>query len=131
MDLKNGYKVIYEIAADSKRTFYASKLDSEKVPGGVDPEHDTVLAYFDDADFAGKTIYEYKGKFYKSTGSIPAYDENGIPTDEEITGFEEVFVEKTEESEEPEESGEEDPVEPTAEEPGNEPDAPVADPVEE
>lgn len=87
MNLQNGYKVIYEKAADGKRTFYASK--STIYPN----ENDIVLATFNDADFLGKVIYEYKGKFYVSIGAVPAYDENGEPTDTVIGGFDEVLVE--------------------------------------
>lgn len=85
MELKNGYKVIYEKAADGKRTFYASK--SNAYPAA----EDVVLASFNDADYKGKVIYEYKGDFYVSTGNIPAYDENGVPTDKKIEGFDQVF----------------------------------------
>lgn len=88
MNYKNGYKVVYEVAADGKRTFYASK--SNVYPTA----DDVVLASFNDADYAGKVIYEYKGEFYVSTGSIPAYDENGIPTDTKIEGLDKVFVEE-------------------------------------
>jgi hypothetical protein len=85
MNLQNGYKVIYEKAADGKRTFYASK--SAIYPN----DDDLVVASFNDADYKGKVIYEYKGNFYVSTGSIPAYDENGVPVDTKIEGFDKVF----------------------------------------
>lgn len=85
MNLQNGYKVIYEKAADGKRTFYASK--SAIYPN----DDDLVVASFNDADYKGKVIYEYKGDFYVSTGSIPAYDENGVPVDAKIEGFDKVF----------------------------------------
>jgi hypothetical protein len=87
MELKNGYKVIYEVAADGKRTFYASK--SNVYPTTEDVE----IASFNDADYKGKVIYEYKGDFYVSAGSIPAYNENGVPTDNKITEFEKIFCE--------------------------------------
>jgi hypothetical protein len=87
MKLQNGYKVIYEKAADGKRTFYASKNTK------CDPTVDKQLGdAFVDADYAGKVIYEYKGSFYISTGKAPAYDENGVPTDERLSAFDEVFV---------------------------------------
>ena len=89
MNLQNGYKVIYEKAADGKRTFYASK--SNAYPN----EDDIELASFSDADFRGKVIYEYKGKFYVSNGAVPAYDENGEPTDNVIEGFDQVFKRAT------------------------------------
>ena len=71
MKLQNGYKIIYEKAIDGKRTFYASKSSV------CNPDVDTVLATFADADYKGKFIYEYKGKFYVADGNIPAYDETG------------------------------------------------------
>ena len=86
MNLQNGYKVIYEVAKDGKRTFYASK--SAIYPN----DNDLVVASFDDADFKGKVIYEYKGDFYVSTGSLPAYKEDGTPADNKIEGkFDEIF----------------------------------------
>ena len=88
MDLQNGYKVIYEKAADGKRTFYASKLET----GKCDTTVDTELASFTDSDYKGKVIYEYKGSFYISEGKTPAYDEDGVPTDERLSAFDEVFV---------------------------------------
>lgn len=87
MNLQNGYKVIYEKAADGKRTFYASK--STTYPN----ETDLVIASFNDADYRGKVIYEHKGKFYVSVGAVPTYNENGEPTDTAIEGFDKVFVE--------------------------------------
>ena len=85
MKLQNGYKVIYEKAADGKRTFYASK--SNVYPN----EDDLVIASFNDADYAGKMIYEHEGKFYVTTGAIPTYNENGVPADEVVEGFDKVF----------------------------------------
>lgn len=87
MNLQNGYKVIYEKATNGNRIFYASKSNS--YPAADDVE----LASFSDADFAGKVIYEHEGKFYVSTGSVPAFNENGEPIDEAIEGFESVLVE--------------------------------------
>lgn len=126
MDLKNGYKVIYERTEDSKtpaggkRTFYASKL----VNGGIDPETDTVLASLNDADVTGHTLYEYKGKFYISEGALPAYDNDGVPTDKEIEieNYDEVFVEKSLDGD-----GVEDAVEPAAEGPKDDYKTPVED----
>jgi hypothetical protein len=86
MNLQNGYKVIYEKAADGKRTFYASKSNSYPAAD------DVVLASFNDEDYRGKVIYEYKGKFYASTGAVPTYDENGEPKDTLIDGFDKVFM---------------------------------------
>lgn len=97
MKLQNGYKVIYEKAADGKRTFYASK--SNVYPTSEDVE----IASFSDADFAGKVIYEHAGKFYVSNGSLPEYDENGKPKDSAVEGFDEIFVNKEEENDNTEE----------------------------
>ena len=97
MNYKNGYKVVYEIAAEGKRTFYAAKSEVYPTRDEDGKIIDTELASFSDADFAGKTIYEYAGEFYVSTGALPAYNEDGTPKDEKITGFEKLFVEETEE----------------------------------
>ena len=86
MKLENGYKVIYEKAVDGTRTFYASKT------GMCNPEVDDVVATFVDADYRGKMVYEHAGKFYVTTGAVPAFDENGVPTDECLTAFDKVFV---------------------------------------
>lgn len=99
MNYKNGYKVVYEVAADGKRTFYATK-SNEYPPRNeageiIETEMNTKLATFEDADFAGKTIYEYKGEFYVSTGKVPTYNEDGTPKDEKIEGFTKLFVEDT------------------------------------
>jgi hypothetical protein len=62
MNLQNGYKVIYEKAADGKRTFYASKTglfaDAEVITEATIGEY--------------KLIYEKDGQFYGSTTGIPA-----------------------------------------------------------
>lgn len=62
MNLQNGYKVIYEKAADGKRTFYASKTgvfaDAEKIAEAVIGQY--------------KLIYEKAGRFYGSETGIPA-----------------------------------------------------------
>ena len=101
MIYKNGYKVVYEVAADGKRTFYAAKSNVYPTRDEDGNITDTVLATFDDADFAGKTIYEYAGEFYVSTGAVPAYNEDGTPADEKIAGFEPLFVESNEDTDEP------------------------------
>lgn len=88
MKLQNGYKLVYERVADGKRAFYASKT-------GYPTEKDHELGSFVDEDFRGKIIYEYEGKFYVSAGNVPAYDDNGIPTDAPLFNdedFNEVFV---------------------------------------
>lgn len=96
MIYKNGYKVVYEVAADGKRTFYAAKSNVYPARDEDGNITDTVLATFDDTEFAGKTIYEYAGEFYVSTGAVPAYNEDGTPADEKIAGFEPLFVEGAE-----------------------------------
>ena len=96
MIYKNGYKVVYEVAADGKRTFYAAKSNVYPTRDEDGKITDTVLATFDDTEFAGKTIYEYAGEFYVSTGAVPAYNEDGTPADEKIAGFEPLFVEGAE-----------------------------------
>ena len=62
MNLQNGYKVIYEKAADGKRTFYASKTgvfaDAEVIAEATIGEY--------------KLIYEKAGQFYGSKTGIPA-----------------------------------------------------------
>jgi hypothetical protein len=62
MNLQNGYKVIYEKAADGKRTFYASKTgvfaDAEVITEAVIGQY--------------KLIYEKAGRFYGSETGIPA-----------------------------------------------------------
>ncbi len=91
MNLQNGYKVIYEKAADGKRTFYASKTgvfaDAEKIIEATIGEY--------------KLIYEKDGQFYGSESGIPAEGDHCF------TEFDKVFK-----------VAEEEPVGPAAEEPG-------------
>lgn len=120
MKLENGYKVIYEKAVDGTRTFYASKT------GLCDPDIDNVVATFVDADYRGKMVYEHAGKFYVTTGAVPAFDENGIPTDECLTAFDKVFVagadtDSATETDEAVENTEEEPVEDPVVDPTGEP----------
>ena len=95
MNYKNGYKVVYEIAANGQRTFYAAKSDTYPNRNESGEIIDTVLATFNDADFVGKVIYEYAGEFYVSTDALPAYNEDGTPKDNKIEGFTQLFVEDT------------------------------------
>jgi hypothetical protein len=95
MNYKNDYKVVYEVAADGKRTFYAAKSNIYPTRDESGKIIDTELATFNDEDFKGKTIYEYAGEFYVSTGALPAYNEDGTPKDAKIKGFEALFVEET------------------------------------
>ena len=113
MNLQNGYKVIYEKAADDKRTFYASKTgvfaDAEKILEATIGEY--------------KLIYEKNGQFYGSTTGIPAED------DYCFTEFDKVFKVAVEEPTAP---AAEEPVveEPVVEEPVTE-EPVVEDPVAE
>lgn len=95
MNLQNGYKVVYEKAANGERTFYASQSTAYPVYDASGEIVDTKLASFTDADFAGHTIYEHAGKFYVSTDSLPSYNEDGTPADSELIweegAFEKVF----------------------------------------
>ena len=105
MNLQNGYKVIYEKAADGMRTFYASKTgvfaDAEKIAEAEIGKY--------------KLIYEKAGRFYGS--------ETGIPTDSDycFTAFDKVFIADAVE-----------PASPAAETPVEEPEeAPTQESVEE
>jgi hypothetical protein len=64
MELKNGYKVIYEVAADGKRTFYATKNIK------CDPTVDDKIVEAAIGEY--KLVYEKDGNFYGSTTGIPA-----------------------------------------------------------
>jgi hypothetical protein len=87
MNLQNGYKAVYEKAADGKRTFYASKT------GLYDSSVDT-LGTLVDANFASRTIYEHDNNFYVSAaGGAPAYGGNGLPLDGRISLFDPIFGE--------------------------------------
>jgi hypothetical protein len=125
MNYKNGYKVVYEIAADGKRTFYAAKSNEYPTRDEAGNITDDVLASFVDADFAGKTIYEYAGEFYVSTGAVPAYNKDGTPKDDKIKGFEKLFVEETS-NEDTTSNKDEEEDKPVVE--GNEPDGENEDP---
>ena len=103
MNYKNGYKVVYEVAANGERTFYASKSNS------YPNTDDTPLATFIDAEYAGQTIYEHAGEFYAADTNVPKFDENGIPTGNKIAGFEALFVEGADASIDPEDDPEDDP----------------------
>lgn len=64
MNLQNGYKVIYEKAANGKRTFYATKNVV------CDPTVDDKIVEAAIGEY--KLIYEKGGQFYGSTTGIPA-----------------------------------------------------------
>lgn len=83
MNLQNGYKVLYAVAADGKRTIYASKTGTfagaEKISEPVE-----IGKY--------KLIYEKDGKIYCSVTNTPNFNEDGEPVDTVIEGFDKVFV---------------------------------------
>jgi hypothetical protein len=101
MNLQNGYKVIYEKAADGKRTFYASKT-------GVFADAEIIT----EAEIGKyKLIYEKAGRFYGSETGIPAEGDHCF------TDFDKVFIaDKAEE----EVTKEELPAEEPAQEPAKE-----------
>jgi len=114
MNYKNGYKVVYDVAAGGERTFYASK--SSIYPNA----DDTKLASFKDAEYAGKTIYEYEGEFYVADTTAAKFDKEGKPTGSKIEGFEKILVEDTD-TNEPAPANIEEPKAPVASEPEKDP----------
>jgi hypothetical protein len=103
MIYKNGYKVVYEIAADGKRTFWASKSNEyptrDEAGNIIENEMNTKLASFVDTDFAGKTIYEYEGEFYVADTIAAKFDKDGKPTGDRLVGlndtnFDKILVEE-------------------------------------
>lgn len=91
MELKNGYKLIYEVVVDGVRSFRASKTGAPVVDN---EELDIELFKTKIGEY--KLVYEYKGNLYGATEGIPAYDENGVPADVCLTdteNFRRVFVE--------------------------------------
>ena len=85
MNLQNGYKVIYEKAADGKRTFYATKNVV------CDPTIDDKIVEAEIGKY--KLIYEKAGRFYGSETGIPA------ESDYCFEGFDKVFKAAAEEQE--------------------------------
>ncbi len=79
MELKNGYKVIYDKAANCEHVFYASETGS--FTGAEELDRFAVGEY--------KLIYEKAGKFYGSESGIPAEG------DVCLEAFNKVFVEDT------------------------------------
>lgn len=65
MNLQNDYKVLYEKAADGKRTFYASKTGLF--------EDAEVIAEIASSEY--KLIYEKNGKIFGSITGVPAADD--------------------------------------------------------
>jgi hypothetical protein len=112
MDLKNGYKVIYEKTTSGTRTFYATKNNK------CDPTVDDKIIEAEIGKY--RLIYEKDGRFYGS--------ETGIPAEGDFCfeAFDRVFVEDTAE---PAVANDE-PTVPVVE-PEKEPEAPETDPEEE
>ncbi len=77
MELKNGYKVIYDTAANGEHVFSASTT-------GLFADAEEILTV---ANGEYKLVYEKAGKIYGSTTGIPAED------DYCFTEFDKVFVE--------------------------------------
>jgi hypothetical protein len=88
MNLQNGYKVIFEKAADGKRAFFASKT-------GLFADAEQIGEEFEIGQY--KLIYEKGGRFYGS--------ESGIPADGDhcFDAFDKVFV-AAEDAAEPEQA---------------------------
>lgn len=91
MELKNGYKLIYEVVVDGVRSFRASKTGAPVVGN-----EDLDIELFSSKIGEYKLVYEYKGNLYGATAGVPTYDENGMPMDKCLTdteNFKRVFVE--------------------------------------
>ena len=105
MNLQNGYKVIYEKAADGKRIFYASKTgvfaDAEVITEAVIGQY--------------KLIYEKAGRFYGSETGIPAEG------DYCFTEFDKVFKVTSEEPEDEIDETSDEPIKIPEDEPTIEP----------
>ena len=93
MNYKNGYKVVYEVAANGERTFYAAKSNNYPARDEVGNITDTKLASFADAEYAGKTIYEHAGAFYAADTHVAKLDKDGNPVGTKLAGFDALFVE--------------------------------------
>jgi hypothetical protein len=83
MNLQNGYKVVYEKAADGKRTFYATNNPK------CDPNVDDKIVEATIGEY--KLIYEKNGKIYGSTTGVPA------DSDRCFAEFDKIFKEAVEE----------------------------------
>jgi hypothetical protein len=82
MNLQNGYKVLYEVTADGKRTFYATKS------AVCNPAVDDEIAKVTIGEY--KLVYEKGGQIYGSTTGVPAAE------DQCLAGFDQTFKVKTE-----------------------------------
>lgn len=113
MELKNGYKVIYEVVdnEDATRTFYAVNKE-----GQAEEIFAATIGQY-------SLVYEKDGKLYGS--------EKRVPTDKDalINAFDKVFVEATDEAVTPAPAAVEDDAEPVASEPEvpEEPEVPAVD----
>ena len=85
MKLENGYKVIYEVVADGKRSFYASKSG---VFADVEAICEAEIGKF-------KLIYEKDGCFYGSATGIPAEGDYCFVDFDKVFVKEEVKEEET------------------------------------
>jgi hypothetical protein len=88
MNLQNGYKVLYERAAEGKRTFLASKTGTFA--------NAELVAEFEMGKY--RLVYEKNGKIYCSESGVPA------DNDQQVEAFDKLFAEIAEEpaEEEPE-----------------------------
>lgn len=114
MELKNGYKVIYDEAANGEHIFSASKT-------GVFADAEELVKI---AAGEYKLVYEKDGKLYGSATGIPA------DGDTHLSGFDKVIVaddEGEEASTEPDAVNEEPAADPIAEEPEVSSETPVED----
>lgn len=115
MKLQNGYKAIFDKAADGKHTIYASKTGLFK-----DAEE---IGTFEAGQY--NLIYEKQGKLYHSQTGIPA------DSDSTVAELDKLFAEQaTENTAEPEAASVVDPVETPDVEEIDEPEEDVIDETE-
>ena len=69
------YKLIYETKVDGEARFAGSES------GIPNAEADTIFKLTREELENYTLVYSYKGKVYATTEKVPAYDENGMPTD--------------------------------------------------
>lgn len=84
MELKNGYKVIYDIASNNEHVFYAST-------SGLFDDKCKEICRLTGGQY--KLIYEKNGQFFGSASGIPTADDKPISE-----AFNKVFIEETEEN---------------------------------
>ena len=111
MELQNGYKVIYDVAAEGEHRFYASKTgffkDADEI--GSFPADGKTRKY--------KLVYEKDGRFFGSETGIPSETDDALVALDKVfvaaeEGEEDEVIEEVEEVVE-EEDEEENTVEPT------------------